>query len=397
MFLVYGQPVNAASPHWQGITTNESSSTWGGQLEEADWLCETIRFGEFVRQPSNALSTVSYALVGWLVLCLWVLDVTRQSSFESRFGNLPASVLLRKCSWSALLGASLFYMAVGAFLRHATASQTGKRLETSGYWTLLFGLTTCSLTRLVDAPRKLRNETRQILSATLTFVMIFATVGLDVWFGIRLELLGAPMIPEIVFGTLAGMSLLCMVLGVAINYASVESEVWWVWFGLGAFGIGYLLAKYDAEKMSCELQGRDSFYQSYALWHVLCSLSVLCFYLYLRSELWRRGDGAEFAPRIRPMLKLYRLWRSVVQCSRELVREEGDLQSPRVVGEEEEEGAEEKQEEDQPTPQRQRKQQRKTAGGGFNTIQLKFAQAVCGLGITGGILYVVFLAFSDPQ
>lgn len=376
VFLVYGRPDSVQVAYWEGITTNGNTSSWGGLLPEEDWLCEEIAVQSFAQQHSNALSTVAYALVSWFFIYMWALDVGRNASFEARFGNLPASILVRRPTWSALFAGSMAYMAVGAFLRHATISQTGKRLETSGYWTILFALTTCSLTRLLDIPRKLRNENWQIISATLTFVFIFATLVIDVWFGIQLELLKAPMIPEIVFGSLAGLSLLSVFVAVGVNWRSTESEVWWILFGVALFVAGYLLARFDAEQSFCELQGRTSFYQSYAMWHVLCSLAVLCFYLYLRSELWRKGDGAEFAPRIRPFYNMVKLFRSFVAWLGVLMRDD-----------------------DVPAAAATATKKATTTGydRGFNMVQLKFAQAVCGLGITGAVIYVVYVAFSDPQ
>jgi hypothetical protein len=415
-FLVFGKPDSPA--HWQDLDTR-----WGGRLSENDTvICETPKPLAFTKQPASAFATVTYGIAGWFMLWLYILDEKNNLTFEARFGNVPASLVVRRCYWSALLGMSLLTLSTLSWLRHATVSNVGKRLETTGYWTVLFAYSMCSVCRLVDPPRKLRSREWAVLSKIITFIFIFATVAVDVAFGIRIEALRQPGVPEIVFGVLAGLSLLSVLVHWRMHRLSIETEIWLLFIGLFTFIGGFLFARFDLE--IC--RNNYLFLQPYAFWHVSNSMAAVYFYLFLRADLWVKGDGAEFAPRIRPLIWMKTGILALIDSIKEICKGARYNQSSKnpekkksritllrrskVQEENLSENEEDRPEgEDEVNPQRPQSRYTTTLRSvksvatmwtpeiGFTAKQIRIAEAFCGLIITGFIVYIIYLALSQPK
>lgn len=409
-FLVFGKP-NSPS-FWTDI-----NSRWGGLLSDnTSVLCEAPQMEAFTRQRANGFATVCYALVAWFILFVWFLDERRSSTFEARFGNLPAALIIRRNAWSFIIGLSLLFLSVGSWLRHATYSNVGRQLETSGYWTVLFAYSSCSISRLVDPPRKLRTREYVTISKIISFVFIFTVAAVDIAFAIRLEAFGT-QIPQIIFGVLTGLALLAVVIHWRLHRLTIETEIWLLLFGLFFFIVGFLLARFDLQLCISP----TSFFQPYALWHVFAALTGLFLFIYLRSDLWAKGDGADLAPSIKPLvwmkigvLGVSRYFRELFTPSESIISKEpnssetalpasdkrprkqyfpkpavntsrDDPESPEDV--DENHGAENSRKNLNAiwTPER------------FCTPkQIRAAEVICGLLITGFVVYVIYLALSHP-
>ena len=307
LLLVFGRP-NEPNVYWTNLNTY-----WGGDLGNAS-ACEARTPDAFTEQPADGLATVAYALVGVLILNLFLVDSRHLLSFEARFGNMPASIIVRQPGWSFLIGCSLLFLAVMAWLRNASNSVVGERLETTAYWCVMFALCTCSLARMMDAPKKVRSADQESISYVVSLLLILGTVAVDIGFGVRLEVLQGTMQAYIVFGVLSAFITVAVLVHWYLHSLSMETDMWYGPIAAALFGVGYALIKYDNTTLCTN---PNAFVQPYGGWHLLLALSVLSVYFLFRSDLWLKGDGAETTPKLRPLLRARLAGRYVYEAAEE--------------------------------------------------------------------------------
>ena len=296
VMLTFGRP-NAPATYWTNV-----ESFWGGDLGNAS-SCEARDPDAFVRQRASGLATMAYPVVGVFILLLFALDAKHQASFEARFGNVPASIIVRQPGWSLLIGTSTVFLGVMTFLRHATNSWVAFRLETTAYWCVMFSLATCGLARLLDPPAKLRSADQETVSYVVSLLLILATFAVDVAFGVRLEVLQGSLAADLVFGALSAVITATTFVHWYLHRLSIETDMWFAPLAAALFGTGFALAHNDVSHLC---GNPHAFWQAYANWHVFNAAAILCLYFLFRSDLWVKGDGAETTPKLRPAVVNFR-------------------------------------------------------------------------------------------
>jgi hypothetical protein len=292
ILVVYGRP--PSNLYWEDINTK-----WGGDLGNFS-SCETRLMDEFTQQRVDGFATVAHVLVGCFMCTLWFVDSKHNLSFEARFGNLPASLLLRQPAWSLLMGTSNLFLGCMSWLRHANNSYVAYRLEITAYWCVLFAYCTCGLARMLDPPRKVRTKNKLLISYVVTLMGIFTTVSVDVALGIRNEVFRAALISEIAFGAIGFLLSITIFLHWYLHRLTIETEMWYFPLSVLSLGGGLTLFSLD-NTILCRRNGNGL--QAYAGWHALCAFSSLTMYLFFRSDVWIHGDGAETTPKIRILIQ----------------------------------------------------------------------------------------------
>lgn len=116
---------------------------------EGSWLCEKCEKSNLLHSPVGALSTVSFVMVGWIILVWGVEDIHYFHFSESTVVH-PMQDYTRHSTPSLILAGSgmfhillvilgslcLHYAGIGAFLYHASFTPVGAKYDLASVWTL---------------------------------------------------------------------------------------------------------------------------------------------------------------------------------------------------------------------------------------------------------------------
>jgi hypothetical protein len=222
---------------------------------KAGCFCEAIRPG-VIRQPVNAWSSLSFVLVGFIVL---------QMSFQTRRERhlqRPCNLLMANPIYSLLYVIALLVIGLGSAFYHASLTFVGQTIDVIGMYFLATFMLLYAWSRL--RPLKARHAwwAYLVLNALLTLVLIYA-----------------PYARRYIFALL-----ILAVLALEMRYRKMArpriNSKYLVW-GVGIMLLAFVLWVLDIKKL---LYSPQSLLQGHALWHMLGAVSAMLLFLYYRSE-----------------------------------------------------------------------------------------------------------------
>jgi len=221
-----------------------------------DCFCEALRYGEWIRQPSNTWSNLGFIVVAILIL---VLLSRNKGDTRNRLLAFPS------LSW--LFAFSCLLTGVGSFFYHASFTFIGQWFDVMGmYFSITFFLI-YNIDRLYD------------LKPVKVYLAYF---GVNVFLGLCLYYI--PEARRYLFATFV------ILLVISIFYSqwklrtSIKTK--YIWWSILSFGVAYLLWILDLRHIIC---APNSLWQLHAVWHLLSAAAALFIYLYYFSE---EGEGA---------------------------------------------------------------------------------------------------------
>jgi len=224
-----------------------------------DCFCEALRYGEWIRQPSNTWSNLGFIAVAFLII---VLIARCRGDARNRLINYPS------LAWLFAFGCLL--TGAGSFFYHASFTFIGQWFDVMGmYFSITFFLV-YNLDRLYDL-----RPTRFFI----TYFMLNALLGL--------ALLAMPEARRYLFAT-------CVLLMVISTFyaqwkLNTPIKAKYLLWSILSFGTAYFLWVLDLKHIVCEPY---SPWQLHSLWHLLSATSALFIFLYFFSEQEREGMAA---------------------------------------------------------------------------------------------------------
>lgn len=216
-----------------------------------DCFCEALRYGEWIRQPSNTWSNLGFIAVAFLIIIL----VARYRGNESnRLIDFPS------LSWLFAFGCLL--TGIGSFFYHASFTFISQWFDVMGMYFLITFFLIYNLDRLYD------------LRPVRVYLSYFALNSL-----LGLALFTVPEARRYLFA----ICVLLMVISIFYAQWKLNAQVksrYLLWSIL-SFGTAYFLWVLDIKHIVCEPY---SFWQLHSLWHLLSAASALFIFLYHFSE-----------------------------------------------------------------------------------------------------------------
>jgi hypothetical protein len=222
----------------------------------AGCFCEQVRAGETVRQPSNAWSSLTFALTGLVVAGV---------AWRDRSRNVPAgprNPMAGSWFYPLAFAASAIVIGLGSAFYHASLTFTGQFFDVFGMYLLTTLMLAYALRRLFRLSDAVTIPGYLLLNVPLTWLLV--------------------TLPEF------RRSAFAVVLIVAL---ALEIIVWRRWrpdirkelFGGGflLFASAYAVWILDNTRILCS---PASLLQGHALWHILGAAATWLLFLYYRSE-----------------------------------------------------------------------------------------------------------------
>ncbi len=202
-----------------------------------DCFCESIR-GKILRQPINAISSLSFVLVG-----IFIIGVGHAEKTKNKYITFLYPILL------ILIG-------IGSFIYHATLTLIGQFLDVAGMYGLAAFIIAYALYR--------RNK--------LKFWSLFLLINIILDF----ILLIYPESRRVLFGAV-------FIAGVTLELYKYARKRFYPHFGMGLFifVIAYIIWILDRYRVLCS---PASFLQGHSIWHIFGALSSYFLFLYYIEE-----------------------------------------------------------------------------------------------------------------
>lgn len=241
----------AAGAVW---ATTESWAHWRPATCMPDrCFCEAIRSG-LVRQPANAVSSLSFVFVGILVIT---------NGFTDRFRNSTRNAAIEGLSGYALVYAgALVVVGLGSAFYHASLSFIGQFADVMGMYLIASFVILYSLGRI-----------RALSPATIVTSYVLVNAGLA-W-----VLFSAPSLRRYIFAVV-------LLTGLGVEYfargrvaRALNSRA--LFTAIAVLAVGFGIWVLDIKKTLCMPEGAI---QGHALWHLAGAIASWQLYVYYRSE-----------------------------------------------------------------------------------------------------------------
>ncbi len=223
-----------------------SPDPWAAFALSTDGLsaryCELNRLGEWLRQPSNTISSFSYLVAGVLVL-------------RSMKGRADTSLRL-------VLGLSFFALGLGSQFFHASITLVAQELDMAGTYAAVLALIAIALRQRFE-----RLPVELVLVALLVIDALF--------YAFEFYRHGPWLLPS-----LLGVTLVCAV-AVAVHSGASRS-LRSFGFAVAGLAVGAASWLFDDQKFLCDPR---SALQWHALWHLATAFGAYQLFSYLH-----RGD-----------------------------------------------------------------------------------------------------------
>jgi hypothetical protein len=210
-------------------------------------FCEAVTTANPIRQPSNTVSSLAFAVVG-----VWVLLQARETSRNSPF----------KTPHRVMFGISALMIGLGSAFYHASMTFVGQFFDIFGMYLLTGLMWVYALGRWNDWGIR---------------TMAMAYLGLNV--ALTVLQIGLPETRRYAFAII----LLLALLTEAIVWKKLHParDYRWFWGGLGAFTLAYLIWNLDNSGAWCD---PHAWLQGHALWHIFGAGAVFCLWRWYISE-----------------------------------------------------------------------------------------------------------------
>lgn len=214
-------------------------------------FCEAIRFGDWIRQPSNSWSNLAFTCVAMFILWFFFREKAERSN---RLVQYPV--------YTWLFAFGTFLIGFGSFYYHASLTFMGQWFDVMGmYFTVTFFIL-YNIDRLLDVK-------------PVKFMLYYFALNVM----LALVLAYVPEARRYLFGGFVAAFLLSVWYVQARMKSHITST--YLFLALGCLGIGFGLWVLDIQKIVCVPY---SVWQLHAAWHVLTALSSCFIYMYYFSE-----------------------------------------------------------------------------------------------------------------
>lgn len=285
VMLTFGRP--DSEDYWADWELINENSTVRG----SGTVCEDTVYGSFSIQRYNAFASFSFILYGVWCFVFFVSDYRASKKYEYRFGNRPASLIMRHYIWSLVFSFAFIFQGVTTWIRFSSNSVLGQDLQQVGEWSTTVAICGCALVRMLDPPSKEPSTIRIYRSKVISIVASLLVLAFGVIMLIQLQVYARQGLPDTVYYALGGLLVVTSTIHWRLHALSIDSESWLFFFLAPAlFGLGYIAAYLDKRGVFCI---PDSFFQFNALWYVFLSSSFFTVYLYFRTDYWKDGEGAD--------------------------------------------------------------------------------------------------------
>jgi len=220
-------------------------------------FCETIRYGEWIRQPANTWSNLAFVII--TVIILWVLYSTKTNRKNQ---------LLTYHSYTWIFAFGCVLTGAGSFYYHASFTLLGQWFDVMGMYCAITFFTVYNIDRLYYLK-------------PVKFVIVYLAINTLLCF----FLTSFPEIRRYLFGVFV-----FVFLG-SVFYSQIKLKTIisgkYLYLSMLSFGLGFGLWILDIKKIVCS---PHSLWQLHSFWHVLTAMSGLFIYLYYFSEDNRSKD-----------------------------------------------------------------------------------------------------------
>ncbi len=282
-------------------------------IGEVSRWCERVS-GGLLREPVNTLGNLGFVIAGLAMFGLLAKDTRSQRAHENRFiGNTPVALLYASAA---------VFLGPGSMVMHGSHTRFGAWIDNVSMVAYIL------IPWLFNLALLGRWRDRTFFG---TYTLLLVGYALGYWFvgpdlGIGLDLFGVSIglwvISEVLYrfdrpwvrplSGLVGFAVAAIFGIVPSKIVASPGEYWWVvlfwvpavfarheapgrrtytpwfWVGIGSFFTAYAIwLTGTADHPWCR---PDSIVQAHAIWHVLCAVATVAFFLFLRTERSRSVD-----------------------------------------------------------------------------------------------------------
>ena len=245
-----------------------SQKVWDGWRESSELrhpvYAERVRVDEVFRTRANTWSNLAYVLVGLYAFALGWQD--RRHGVPVASGHVRGAPTM-----SFLFGAACCYLGAGSGLFHASLTRWGQQLDVAAMYAPLVVIIAVSLGRWCPLIQ-LGPKGRTI--ATWPVLTILVVITCFLFYRYKWSMSSRVVLPVLIVaaGSLAALDQFRAGRRLAFR--------WLAWAGV-TLALGVVCRQLDVSR---RFSGPDSWLQGHAIWHILTSASLVCMYLYHRSE-----------------------------------------------------------------------------------------------------------------
>ena len=234
---------------------------WPGETGVSAYMfCEAFRPG-IIKQPANTWSNLGFTVVGILIGFQAWRDLKKRPSSNS---NRMTTTIFYPAFYACLV----VLLGTGSMAMHASTTGWGGSVDVFSMYLWAGYFLMYALARLFGLSR---------LFFLAGYALIVVPIGMDL-FTDRFSL---PIHSDNIFGILVVSAAFLELLLILLRQ-ELSRKRYWLWCGIGAFLAAFAI--WLPSRTGKPLCYPQSVFQGHALWHLLCAVSTLAFYLYYRSE-----------------------------------------------------------------------------------------------------------------
>jgi len=219
-------------------------------------FCEAIRYGEWIRQPTNTFTNISFMLAGLYIAYLQYYKKQPQKNHLTNSNALTYTY-----------AASVFLVGAGSFFYHASLTFLGQFFDVMGMYLTITFFSLYNFARM-----KKWSDGNFILP----FVLVNILLGLALYY--------IPEIRRYLFGVAIVIFLIIATITQKKMQSQIESK--YLKWTLGSFAVAFGIWILDIKKIVCIPQ---SLFQGHGVWHFLCAVASFFLYQYYASEKLRES------------------------------------------------------------------------------------------------------------
>jgi len=287
---------------WMVMTLSEMfayKNVWFGVQKSGDdqFWCELDRSDMLIREPSNSWSDFGFLAVGLFMIFVGLSDALLRSKRTASSNDYNShNLFIEYPVLSIINGLANIFHAFGTFSNHSCRCWNGYQMDVTGmYLVILFPLAynlihmhfhrhyhPSHMELLLQLNNNSNNNSnkcdRQSISAVVTKACgLYLVAGLLFFFTTYIE-----MDPGIIVFPLV-VGILYSTLKVRANAQKFQGKFHNYLFNVavGCLAVGYTCWLLDRHRVVCF---PHSVFQLHAVWHLATAVSLICVYLYQRSE-----------------------------------------------------------------------------------------------------------------
>jgi len=260
-------------------------NVWNGVAKSGDdqFWCERDYSDMLIREPSNSWSDFSFFAVGLVMIFVGLSDM-----FLRNKKNKSQNLFIEYPSLSIINGFANIFHAFGTFSNHSCRCWNGYQMDVTGmYLVILFPLSYNLIhlylhryhhhNHLLLLHHNDKKVKVNIDVAVMVKCMLYFGAGLVFFFTTYVDIDPGLIVLPLVVG------ILISTLKVKENSKKFQVKYHTPLFNgaIAMLGIGYLCWLLDRHKVVCF---PHSTFQLHAVWHIATAISLVCVYLYQRSE-----------------------------------------------------------------------------------------------------------------